>query len=109
MIAEETIYGLGGGLLFGFIAGWAFKKIVKLAAIIIGGFILVLAYLSYKGWISANWLEIEHQTKDMALNATQQAVDMINKAASQFHQTQMTPVIAGLGFVIGFGIGVTRK
>lgn len=106
---EETVFGLGGGLLFGFVAGWAFKKILKIAAFIIGTFVLVLSYLSYRGWITANWTQIENQTKEMALNATQQAVNMVNQAAAQFHQTQITPIVAGLGFMIGFGIGVTRK
>lgn len=106
---EETVFGLGGGLLFGFVAGWAFKKILKIAAFIIGAFVLVLAYLSYRGWISTNWTVIENQTKEMASNMTQQAANIVNQAAAQFHQTQMTPVVAGLGFVIGFSLGVTRR
>lgn len=110
---EETVYGLGGGLLFGFIAGYAFKKIVKIAAVIIGTFVLVLAYLSYKGWITANWDMIENQTKNMAFNATQQVINSVNEAATRFHghdllTTQATPIAGAVGFIVGFGLGVRK-
>ena len=39
---------VGGGFLAGFLAGFAIKKVLRLAAIIIGLFIAALAYLEYQ-------------------------------------------------------------
>lgn len=107
---EETLFGLGGGLIFGYVAGKAFKFVAKAAAIVIGVFVLVMMYLSYKGWISANWDTIETQTKQMAYNATTQAANMINEAASKLQDHSMTtaatPIAGGIGFIIGLGLGI---
>jgi uncharacterized membrane protein (Fun14 family) len=39
---------VGGEFFLGFIAGYALKKVLKLAAIIIGLFVAALAYLEYQ-------------------------------------------------------------
>jgi uncharacterized membrane protein (Fun14 family) len=38
-----------GGFLFGTVAGYAIMKVMKIAAIVIGLFVIGLAYLSYRG------------------------------------------------------------
>ena len=50
---------VGGGFFVGFIAGWAIKKVMRLAAIIIGLFIAVLAYLEYQRILNIDWNRIE--------------------------------------------------
>jgi uncharacterized membrane protein (Fun14 family) len=45
---------VGGGFLVGFI-----KKVIKLAAIIVGLFIAALAYLEYQRIVSVDWNRIE--------------------------------------------------
>ena len=39
---------VGGGFFVGFITGYAIKKVIKLAAVIVGLFIAALAYLQYQ-------------------------------------------------------------
>ena len=50
---------VGGGFFLGFIAGYAIKKIMKLAAIIIGLFIAAIAYLEYQRILNIDWNRIE--------------------------------------------------
>ncbi len=50
---------VGGGFFLSFIAGWAIKKVMRLAAIIIGLFIAALAYLEYQRILNIDWNRIE--------------------------------------------------
>ena len=43
----------------GLITGWAIKKALRLASIIIGLFIAALAYLEYQRIINVDWNKIE--------------------------------------------------
>jgi hypothetical protein len=45
---EDLIFSGGGGFLFGIFAGYAIKKVMKIAAVVIGLFVAALAYLSYR-------------------------------------------------------------
>jgi uncharacterized membrane protein (Fun14 family) len=60
---ENVVFSAGGGFLFGAVAGYAIEKVMKIAAIVIGLFVLGLSYLSYKGWINVKWMEMENATK----------------------------------------------
>jgi uncharacterized membrane protein (Fun14 family) len=48
---EDFLFSAGGGFLFGAVAGYAMKKMMKIAAVAIGLFVVGLSYLSYRGWI----------------------------------------------------------
>jgi uncharacterized membrane protein (Fun14 family) len=50
---------IGGGFFLGFIAGYTIKKVIKLAAVIIGLFIAALAYLKYQRIVSIDWDRIQ--------------------------------------------------
>jgi uncharacterized membrane protein (Fun14 family) len=50
---------VGGGFFIGFITGYAIKKVIKLAAVIIGLFIAALAYLEYQRILSMDWHKIQ--------------------------------------------------
>jgi uncharacterized membrane protein (Fun14 family) len=69
---ETTLFSFGGGGLLGIMAGMAFRRVVKFAAIIVGLFVLGLAFLSYRGWITANWPVIQNQAQSFAYNASAQ-------------------------------------
>ena len=43
---------IGGGFFIGLLAGYAIKKIIKIAAVIVGLFIAVLVYFEYQ---RINW------------------------------------------------------
>ena len=50
---------VGGGFFLGFITGYAIKKVLKLAAVIVGLFIAALAYLEYQRIVSVDWNRIQ--------------------------------------------------
>jgi uncharacterized membrane protein (Fun14 family) len=38
------------------VVGYAIKKVMKIAAVVIGSFVAALAYLSYRGWVDVKWV-----------------------------------------------------
>jgi uncharacterized membrane protein (Fun14 family) len=52
---EDLLFYAGGGFLFGAVAGYAIKKVMKIAAVVVGLFVAGLAFLSYKAWIDVKW------------------------------------------------------
>ena len=46
---------VGGGFRPGALAGYALKKVMKIAAVIVGLFIAALAYLEYQRIITVDW------------------------------------------------------
>ena len=77
-------------------AGYAIKKVMKIAAVVIGLFVVGLSYLSYKGWIDVKWTEMENATRSTLTNVAGQAVHALNNAASQFAAHSTTEEVAGL-------------
>lgn len=92
-----------GGFVIGAISGYALKKIIKLAAIILGAFFLGLAFLSYKGWINANWNVIQNQTHGGMMNASQAAQQYIQSTIQ--HMCTHPAVLQGQGLTIVATIG----
>ena len=110
---ETTLFSFGGSSILGFLAGYSLKRIIKIAAIIIGAFILGLAYLSYRGWINVQWQIVEDQTRQMAYNGSAQVLHIINDTASKFATThsslaaaQAMPISASVGFMTGIFLGL---
>ena len=83
---EDIIFSAGEGFLFGAVAGYAIRKLIKLAAIIFGLFVLALSYLSYKGWLDVKWVPIENTAKSTVADITNQAIHVLNNTASPFRQ-----------------------
>jgi uncharacterized membrane protein (Fun14 family) len=50
---------IGGGFIGGVLLGYALKKVVRIAAIIVGLFIAGLAFLQYQQIASINWDNFE--------------------------------------------------
>ncbi len=50
---------VGGGFFIGLITGYAIKKVIKLAAVIVGLFIAALAYLEYQRIVNVDWNRIQ--------------------------------------------------
>lgn len=50
---------IGGRFFIGLITGYALKKVIKLAAVIIGLFIAALAYLEYQRIVNLDWNRIQ--------------------------------------------------
>lgn len=69
----------GGGFIFGAVTGYVIaavilKKVMKIAAGIIGLIVVGLSYLSYKGRIDVKWIEMENAAKVTLTNVAGQAV-----------------------------------
>jgi uncharacterized membrane protein (Fun14 family) len=111
---ENLLFSAGGGYLFGAVAGYALKKVMKIAAVVIGLFVIGLSYLSYKGWIDVKWIEMENATKTTLTNVAGQVGHALNNTASQFtpHSTAVEaaglPIAAAFGFMPGLMLGLRK-
>ena len=54
-----TAATMGGGFFVGIIIGYALKKVIKIAAVIVGLFLAGLAYLQYHQVASINWNKLQ--------------------------------------------------
>ena len=81
---EDFLFSAGGGFLFGAVAGYAIKKVMKIAAVVIGLFVAALVCLSYRGWIDVKWAAIEDASRSTLTNASEQVVNALNNTATQF-------------------------
>jgi len=78
----------GGGAL-GFAAGFSIKRIIKIALVILGAFVLAITYLSYKGIIQVDWDRAQHLTTSAAYNALEQVMTAINSTATIYASVSM--------------------
>lgn len=104
---EDLVFSAGGGFLFGAIAGYAIKKVMKIAAVVAGLFVAALAYLSYKGLINVKWVAMENATRSALTDVAGQAVHALNTTATQFAASGL-PVAAIFGFVPGLMVGFKK-
>jgi uncharacterized membrane protein (Fun14 family) len=111
---EDFLFSPGGGFLFGAVAGYAIKKVMKIAAVVIGLFVAGLAYLSYKGWVDVKWVVMEDASRNSLTYASEQVVHALNSTETQFasHPSVLAasglPVAAIFGFLSGVMIGFKR-
>ena len=106
---EEFLFSAGGGFLFGTVAGYAIKKVMKLAAIIIGLFVAGLTYLSYRGWVDVKWVAMENASRSTLTNASEQIIHAFNNASHPSAVAASSlPVAAMVGFVPGLMMGIRK-
>jgi uncharacterized membrane protein (Fun14 family) len=107
---EDFLFSAGGGFLFGAVAGYAIKKVMKIAAVVIGLFVAALAYLSYRGWVDVKWAA----SRNTLTNASEQIAHALNTTARQFasHPSPVAasglPIAAMFGFVPGLMMGFKK-
>jgi uncharacterized membrane protein (Fun14 family) len=105
---EDFLFSAGGGFLFGAVAGYAIKKVMKIAAVVIGLFVAGLAYLS---WVDVKWAAMEDTSRSTLTNASEQIAHALNTTATQFasHPSPVAasglPIAAMFGFVPGLIMG----
>jgi uncharacterized membrane protein (Fun14 family) len=111
---EDIVFSAGGGFLFGAVAGYAIRKLIKIGAIIVGLFVVALSYLSYKGWLDVKWIPIENTAKSTLTDFTNQAIHALNNTASHFQAHPSAagsvglPIAATFGFIPGLFFGLRR-
>jgi uncharacterized membrane protein (Fun14 family) len=101
---EEFLFSAGGGFLFGALAGYAIKKVMRIAAVVVGLFVAGLAFLSYKGWIDVKWTTMENASRSILADVTIQAIHTLNDTASQFRTHSSTIAASGLPIAAGIEI-----
>jgi uncharacterized membrane protein (Fun14 family) len=60
-LSSPAVIGIGGSYLAGFFMGWAFRRFLKMAALIAGGLLACIAVLEDTGWIDLDWASVEAQ------------------------------------------------
>lgn len=91
-IVLPIVYQLGAGGILGFVVGYAIKKMMKIVAVIIGIFALILIYLGHTGIINVNY-------------------DKLTEAIEGFYGSAggatrwLTPLVANLPFAGVFLVG----
>ena len=60
-LSSPAVAGIGGSYLGGFFIGWAFRRFLKMAALIAGGLLAGIAVLENTGWIDLDWTVLETQ------------------------------------------------
>ncbi len=111
---EDFLFSAGGGFLLGAVVGYAIKKVMKIAAVVIGLFVAALAYLSYRGWVDVKWAAMEDASRSTLTNASEQVIHALNNTATQFaaHPSTLTasglPIATMVGFVPGLAMGFKK-
>jgi uncharacterized membrane protein (Fun14 family) len=111
---EDFLFSDGRGFLFGAVAGYAIKKVMKIAAAVIGLFVVGLAYLSYRGWVDVKWVVVEDASRNTLTNPSEQVVNEFNNTATHFasHPSAVGAtsllVAATVGFVPGLMMGFKK-
>lgn len=59
--SSPDVVRFGGSYLGGFFIGWAFRRFLKMAALIAGGSLAGIAVLENTGWIDLDWTSLETQ------------------------------------------------
>ena len=114
MPVENFLVSAGGGFLLGTVAGYAIKKVMKIAAVVIGLFVAGLAYLAYRGWVDVRWVTMEDASRSTLTNASEQVVNALNTTAAQYasHPSAVyasgLPIAAMFGFVPGLMMGIRK-
>ena len=102
---------LGGGFFVGVLIGYVLKKVIKIAAVIVGLFLSALAYLQHQQIANINWNKF-HQISEHTITALSNAIMQIptvghtsDQVAASLTMTSFGIPLTGsisAGFTIGF-------
>jgi uncharacterized membrane protein (Fun14 family) len=96
-----------GGFFIGLITGYAIKKVIKLAAVIVGLFIAALAYLEYQRILNVDWQKVQSISQngiDWVADALTHVSNTID--ASHLGSNVGIPLVSSVS--AGFALGLTR-
>ena len=89
-VLTAVLFQMGGGAVLGFATGYATKKVLKLALLVLGLFTMGLLYLQYKGIVDVNYDALASMVEN-TINATTATASGIK-----------THVIANMPFAASF-------
>jgi uncharacterized membrane protein (Fun14 family) len=102
---------IGGGFFVGILIGYALKKVIKIAAVIVGLFLSALAYLQHQQIANINWNKLQAVLEGTSTTLTNLLTQIpgigytSDQAASYFAMTSFGIPLTGsmsAGFTIGF-------
>jgi uncharacterized membrane protein (Fun14 family) len=93
---------VGGGFFGGLLLGYALKKVAKLIAVLVGLFLVGLAYLQYQQLASVNWYKIEDVISTIANTTTNAFNDYNIEALATTNLGIFLMSGTSAGFTIGF-------
>ena len=96
---------IGGGFIRGLLLGFAIKKVVKLIAVVVGLFIVGLAYLQYQQIAYFDWDKIERMITVTFGNVMSQMFS--NQDISSFALSNLGIPLTG-GMSAGFAVGLMK-
>jgi uncharacterized membrane protein (Fun14 family) len=101
---------VGGGFFLGLLAGYAIRKVIKIAAVIVGLFIAALAYLEYQRILSVDWDRIQALSQTSIKSITD-AIGHISGIIGASHAGSISnvgiPLVSGAsaGLILGLAKG----
>jgi uncharacterized membrane protein (Fun14 family) len=101
---------VGGGFFIGFITGYSIKKVIKLAAVIVGLFFAALAYLEYQRILNVDWYKVQAVSQN-GINWVADALTHVSSAIGTSHPGTLStigiPLVSSVsaGFVLGLARG----
>jgi uncharacterized membrane protein (Fun14 family) len=100
---------VGGGFLLGFITGYAIKKVIKLAAVIVGLFIAASAYLEYQRILSVDWHKIQVFSQN-GIDWVAHALTHVSSTIDASHTGMLSDIGVPLASSVsaGFALGLAR-
>ena len=58
-LTSPAVAGIAGSYLGGFFIGWAFRRFLRMAALMAAGLLACVAVLENTGWIDLDWTAVE--------------------------------------------------
>jgi uncharacterized membrane protein (Fun14 family) len=100
---------IGSGFFVGLLAGYAVKKVMKIAAVIVGLFIAALAYMQYQRIIDVNWAKMQEVSQNGLRWVTNTIIHISNNVGAG-HRGALSnlgiPLAASAS--AGFALGMVR-
>jgi len=96
---------VGSGFFIGLITGYAIKKVIKLAAVIVGLFIAALAYLEYQRILNVDW----HKVQSISQNGIDWVADALTHVSGTIgtsHPATLSNIGIPLASSVSVGLGV---
>ena len=106
MNSESVSATIGGGFFAGIVMGYALKKVVKLAAVLVGLFFAGIAYLQYQQILNINWNKLQVASQNI-LSTLSNAIIQIPGVNSNDHTTLLSNVGIPLTDSIATGFAVS--
>jgi uncharacterized membrane protein (Fun14 family) len=93
---------MGGGFFVGVLIGYALKKVIKIAAVIVGLFLAGLAYLQYHQIVNINWNKLQTVSESGITTIAKTIMQIPGISGGDGHATATTPLS-----MTSFGISLT--